>query len=74
MVRAVSRQPLTAEDRDCAWVGLCLFCVGQSGRDRSFSEFFGFPVSISRYRDSAYHISITWRMNSRPIGGRISEI
>jgi hypothetical protein len=37
-----------------------------------FSEFFGFPLSVSFHRDSPYS-NIIWRINIRTIGGRSSE-
>jgi hypothetical protein len=40
--------------------------------DRLFSEFFGFPLSMSFHRGSSYSY-IIWGMNNMPVGGRSSE-
>jgi len=40
--------------------------------NRFFSEFFGFPLSVSFHRGCPYSY-IIWGMNSRPVGGRSSE-
>jgi hypothetical protein len=40
--------------------------------DRSFSEFFGFPLSVSFHHGSPCSY-ITWRMNNRRVGGHSSE-
>jgi hypothetical protein len=41
-------------------------------RDRFFSEFFGFPLSISFHRGSPYSC-IIWGMNKRPVDDRSSD-
>jgi hypothetical protein len=59
MAQVVSRRPLTAEAWVRARVNPCGICGGQSGTGTGFfSEFFGFPLSISFHRRSpnSYHL------------------
>jgi hypothetical protein len=48
------------------------FVVDKVALGQFFSEFFGFPLSVSFHRGLSYSY-IIWRMNNRPIGGRSSE-
>jgi hypothetical protein len=64
MAQGVSRWPFTAEAR----VNTCGICGGQNGTGTGFSEFFGFPLSISFHHRSPTHI--IWGMdNISGIGG-----
>jgi hypothetical protein len=59
MAQVVSRRPLTAEARVRARANPSGICGGQSGTGTGFfSEFFGFPLSISIHRRSpnSYHL------------------
>jgi hypothetical protein len=59
MAQVVSRRPLTAEERVRARANPCGICGGQSGNGTSFfSEFYGFPLSVSFHRRSpnSYHL------------------
>jgi hypothetical protein len=40
--------------------------------DRFFSEFFGFPLSVSFHHGSPFSY-INWGMNNMPVRGRSSE-
>jgi hypothetical protein len=48
------------------------FVVDKATLGQGFSEFFGFPLSISFHRGSPYSYVI-WEMNTRPVGNRSSE-
>jgi hypothetical protein len=73
MAQVVSSRPLTAEARVLTGVNPCGICSWQSGSGtRFFSEFFGFPLSLSFHRGSSYSYIICG-MISRPVGGRSSE-
>jgi hypothetical protein len=58
--------------------GLCPRCSRWNLRwthwkwNRFFSDFFGFPLSVSFHRGSP-HSYITWETNNRLVGGRSSE-
>jgi hypothetical protein len=55
MAQAVSRRPLTAEDRVRARVNPCGICGGQSDTGTGiFPKSFGFLLSVSFHRDSPY--------------------
>jgi hypothetical protein len=59
MTQVVSRRSLTAEDRVRSWVNPCVgFVVEKVALGQVFSEFFGFPLSISFRRGSpnSYHL------------------
>jgi hypothetical protein len=69
IAQAVSRRPLTAEDRVCVRVSSCEKCGGEKCQwYRVFARVlrFFFP-SISFRRGSPYSY-IIWRMNHRPVG------
>jgi hypothetical protein len=73
MSQAVSRRRVTAEARFRFRIIPCGISGGQRGTGASFSPSSSVsPVSIiPPYFPCSY---ITWRMNSRPVGGRSSEI
>jgi hypothetical protein len=48
------------------------FTVGKVALGKVYSEFFGFPLSISFHRGSPYS-HIIWRMKTMNVGGRSSE-
>jgi hypothetical protein len=57
MAQAVSRRPLTTEDRVRSRVSPCGICGGQSGTGTGFfPKYFGFPLLVSFHR-----CSITWK-------------
>jgi hypothetical protein len=65
MAQAVSRRPLTAEARVRARVNPCGICGGQKWHwDRFFSEYFGFPLSVTFHRGSI----VIYHMGEEPEG------
>jgi hypothetical protein len=67
MAQEVSCQPLTTEALVRTWVGPCGICGGQSGTGT------GFAMSSVSFSHIFPYLYITWGMNNRPVGGRISQ-
>jgi hypothetical protein len=73
MTQAVSHRSLKTEARIHARVSPCGICGGRSGIETvSFSEFFGFLLSVSFYHSCPYWC-IIWGMSNGFVGGRSSE-